>query len=247
VTWLGRVLVAWALLLSALAPAQARHPRPVERPGGEAGDFDYYLLSLSIAPSFCTLSGATQAKQECRSLTQAAFQQTPLTVHGLWPNHVRVSVNRQPHDCRGAAFGPLPEEVEASLQRFMPGGPGLQRHEWQKHGACSGLSPEAYFTEIVRLAMFANDSIGAVMRRQGMLGHSMMIADLLDGVGASDPALASAIVVDCRQPRGGGEGLVDEVRIVLSKDFQPVSADSVGLGQNSGCAGGRGLVPDVVR
>jgi hypothetical protein len=76
---------------------------------------------------------------------------------------------------------------------------------------------------------------------------SVAIADLLAAVEAADPALAPAIVVDCQQPRGGGETLISEIRVVLSKDFQPMPASSVGLGQNSGCASGRGLVPDVSR
>lgn len=236
---LRRTLLAVALLLPGVS-AQARHRHPSSQPG----DFDYYLLSLSIAPSFCALSPANAAKQECQSLTQADFQQTPLTIHGLWPNRARVSVNRQPHDCEGPPVVPLPEALQTDLQRYMPAGPGLERYEWRKHGACSGLSTETYFGTEVRLARHANETIGAVMREKAMLGHSMAIADLLSAV---DPALAPAIVVDCQQPRGGGGSLISEIRIVLSKDFQPMPASSVGLGQNSGCAGGSGLVPDVSR
>jgi len=54
-------------------------------------------------------------------------------------------------------------------------------------------------------------------------------------------------VVDCRQPRGGGEALVHEIRVVLSKYLQPKAAADVGLGQNSGCPQGTGLVPNVSR
>jgi len=242
------ILIIIASLLAA-GPSQARH-----RPGGSSadtggsaaatGDFDYYLLSLSVAPSFCALSAKNAAKEECRSLTEADFQQTPLTVHGLWPNRARVSVNRQPHDCEGAPFGALSDPVQTALRRYMPGGPGLERYEWRKHGACSGLSPESYFGSVARLAQHANETIGAAMRSKGILGHTLVITDLLAAV---NPALAAAIVVDCQQPRGGGGSLVDEIRIVLSKDLEPMPASSVGLGQNSGCAGGRGLVADVGR
>jgi ribonuclease T2 len=242
-----RVFALAALLLAAV-PSHARQRYPAAEPGG----FDYYLLSLSIAPSFCALSPANQAKQECQSLTEAEFQQTPLTVHGLWPNRTGVSVNRQPQDCDAAPLGGLPEATQADLQRYMPGGPGLQRYEWRKHGACSGLSPESYFAALASLARKANDTIGVAMREQGMPGRGisgqrLQIADLVTAVAARDAALAPAIVVDCRQPRGGGEALVDEIRVVLSKDLQPVPAESVGLGQNSGCPRGAGLVPDVAR
>ncbi len=234
-------MFAVAALLLVAAPSQARQRRP------DPGGFDYFLLSLSVAPSFCALSPANQAKRECQTLTEADFQQTPLTVHGLWPNRAGVSVNLQPHDCEGPPLGPLPDATQAELQRYMPGGPGLARYEWHKHGACSGMSPESYFAALADLARKANGTIGAVMREQGMLGQRMRIADLLSAVAARDQALAAAIVVDCRQPRGGGDALVDEIRVVLSKDLRPMPAASVGLGQNSGCPRGAGLVPNVAK
>jgi hypothetical protein len=85
------------------------------------------------------------------------------------------------------------------------------------------------------------------MRSKGMFGRSFSIAELLAAVGDVEPALAPAMVVDCRRPRGGGDTLVEEIRVVLSKDFRPMPASEVGLGQNSGCAGGRGVVPDAPR
>jgi len=241
--FLRLVAVALAMLLPASSP-QARHRHQA---ASAPGAFDYYLLSLSLAPSFCALSPANQAKQECQALTEAAFQRTPLTVHGLWPNRAGVSVNLQPHDCEGPPLGPLPEETRAELRRYMPGGPGLARYEWHKHGACSGLSPEAYFAAVADLARKANETIGAAMRDGGMLGQHLRISDLVSAVATRDAALAPAIVVDCRQPRGGGEAVVDEIRVVLSKDLQPMPAASVGLGQNSGCPRGAGLVPDVTQ
>jgi ribonuclease T2 len=248
--WVAAV-AAVSLVALAAGPAEARHHRggsgsrdDIQAAGGPE-NFDYFLLSLSLAPDFCALSPANAAKQECRSLTEAAFEQTPLTVHGLWPNRARVSVNRQPHDCGGSPFVAPSGDTQTELRRYMPGGPGLERYEWQKHGSCSGLSPDAYFAAVVRLARQANDTIGAVMRSQGMLGHSISIADLLTAVGRVDAALAPAVVVDCQQPRGGGDTLVEEIRVVLSKDLQPIAASSVGLGQNSGCPGGRGRVAEV--
>jgi ribonuclease T2 len=228
-------------LLTAPAEARHRHAR------AEVGGFDYFLLSLSVAPSFCALSPANQAKQECQALTEADFRQTPLTVHGLWPNRAGVSVNRQPHDCAGPPLGALPQATQEALRRYMPGGPGLEAYEWRKHGVCSGLAADAYFADVVDLAKKANQTIGAAMRDGGMLGQTLRIADLLSAVGARDQTLAAAIVVDCRQPRGGGDALVDEIRVVLSKDLQPMPAASVGLGQNSGCPDGAGRVPDASR
>jgi ribonuclease T2 len=241
VPFIFRALLIAALLI-AEAPAQARS----RNPPATAGDFDYFLLSLSIAPSFCALNPVNQAKSECRALTTADFQQTPLTVHGLWPNRAGVSVNRQPQDCEGPSFDRLPVPLQAELRRYMPAGPGLARYEWRKHGACSGMAPEAYFTTLVRLAQRANATISAAMHEQSMFGRPMRIADLLAAVAAHDAALAPAIVVDCRFPRGGGQALVDEIRVTLSKDLAPIPAGSVGLGQNSGCPQGAGFLPGGV-
>jgi ribonuclease T2 len=239
-----------AILLSFLfiTPLAARHRGSYGgAPNANVGDFDFFLLSLSIAPSFCALSPANQAKDECASLTEAAFQQTPLTVHGLWPNRVGVSGNRQPQDCDGPPFEPPSGQVQTELQRYMPGGPGLARYEWRKHGVCSGLSPQTYFAAVATLAQHANEKIGTVMREQNMLGHPVRIADLLAAVGAGDAALASAIVVNCRTPRGGGPAMIEEIRVVLSKDLAPMPASGAGMRQNSGCPQGQGLVPDVAK
>ncbi len=237
-----RILVFIAALFAA-APSQSR----TRDAPAQGGVFDYYLLSLSIAPSFCALSPSNAAKAECRALTAADFLRTPLTVHGLWPNRANVSVNRQPQDCDGPSLDSLPGALRTELGRYMPAGPGLAQYEWRKHGACSGLSPEAYFTDVANLARHANDTIGAAMRDAGMFGRVVRIADLLAAVGKRDPGLPSAIIVNCRSPRGGGQALIDEIRVTLSKDFVPVAAQSVGLGQNSGCPQGAGFLPDGPR
>ncbi len=241
-TSFSRMLLALSVVVGTSGAAEARHHHSSSTHGGE---FDYYLVSLSLAPSFCSLSPRNLVKDECRDLTEAAFEQTPLTIHGLWPNTANVSVNRQPFECTDASIGTLSDGLKADLTRYMPGGPGLQSHEWRKHGTCSGLSPEAYFGKAVALAKHANEVIGGIMRDEGVLGHSLNVQDLLAAVAAKEPALAPAIVVDCAMPRGGGASVVEEIRILYSKDFTPIAASSVGMGQNSGCPGGRGAVPGV--
>ena len=226
------------LLAAAPLPAQARH----HSRRSDTGGFDYYLLSLSLAPSFCALSTANQARAECRTLTDAAFRRTPLTVHGLWPSRAFAGLNQQPQHCPGMPLTPLAPELQASLGRFMPGGSGLARHEWRTHGTCSGLAPDAYFAILVRLAQSADGSIGGTLRDDGLLGHGIRISDLLARFGRRDPVLARAVVVSCRSPPGGGV-LIEEIRVALSKTFTPVAADSVGLAQNEGCPRGGDPLP----
>ena len=239
--WLRAALVA-LLLLGVSFTAEARH----RSHRSEAGGFDYYLLSLSIAPNFCALSAVNQAKAECRMLSDADYRRMPLTVHGLWPNRAGVSVNRQPQHCPGPELTTLPPDLQAQLQRVMPGGAGLARHEWERHGTCSGLSPEAYFATLVRLARSVDGSVGAVLRDDGLLGRSVRVTDLLARIAARDPALAQAVIVSCRFARGaggGGQALIEEIRVPLSKDLAPIPAGSVGMGQNSGCPQGTGFLP----
>ena len=239
--WIGLAALCFAARVAAAQPDPARDQEP-------PGKFDFYLMSFTIAPSFCALSARYADKQECRAATDAAYRAMPLTVHGLWPNRERVSVNLQPQYCAGPPLGRLSPGLREKLAHVMPGvADGLDRYEWRRHGACSGLTPEAYFSAVVRLAEQADATIGAVLRDGGMLGHEMKVDDLLAAVAAKDASLAAAMVVSCRFPREDGSGpsraYVQEIRLVLSKDFTPEPAERVGFGQNSGCPGKAGFLP----
>ena len=235
IAWCVRALIVAATLMAPIATS-------AESARGRVG-FDYYLFSLSVAPAFCSESRRNAATDQCEALTQESFRHTPLTIHGLWPNRAKASVNLQPRDCDGPPFR-VSRDVQTKLRRYMPAGIGLERYEWRKHGTCSGLPPERYFAVAAELARQANATIGAAMLDQG---DTLRVADLLRTIGARDPALAAGIVVDCRFPRGGGDAVVQEIRITLGKDFGPIPASSVGLGQNSGCPAGAGRIPAVSR
>jgi ribonuclease T2 len=101
-----------------------------------AGDFDYYLLSLSWSPAYCLESpGAAQ----CNGPRRYGF-----IVHGLWPQGDPVS----PEHCD--VHRAVPEAVVDSLADIMPAR-DLVYHEWSAHGTCSGLEPSQYF-ELLRRA-----------------------------------------------------------------------------------------------
>jgi ribonuclease T2 len=240
-------------LLGGTAEARDRRDRP--------GDFDFYLMVFSLAPSFCALSGAAQGKRQCDDPSDAAYRATPLTVHGLWPNRKGVSVNRQPQSCSTERLS-LSPALRRKLAVYMPGiADGLERHEWEKHGVCSGLTPEAYFGKVVAIAEEANATIGAVLREKGLLGREVPIRTLLQGVAEKNRALADAIVVDCkfaRQQRGGPGGgpraYVAEIRVLISREIGSdpdhdgwpgtfVPLREAGFQANSGCPGGAGFIP----
>ena len=54
------------------------------QPGGAsaAGDFDFYVFSLSWSPGFCDTGGAEKARDQCRAGAALGF-----VVHGLWPQY----------------------------------------------------------------------------------------------------------------------------------------------------------------
>lgn len=97
------------------------------------GDFDYYVLSLSWAPTFCE-SPEHRSARECDPRGHTGF-----VIHGLWPQR---EDGRSPEYCGDAQ--PLGEPGISEALHLMPDA-GLARHEWQAHGTCSGLSPRAYF------------------------------------------------------------------------------------------------------
>ncbi|MCC7339965.1 MAG: ribonuclease T2 [Bryobacterales bacterium] len=97
-----------------------------------AAKFDYYVLALSWSPQHCTTPAGRRDYVQCGGTRRYSF-----IVHGLWPQYERG----WPQDCGGEALdGKL---VQQTLD-IMPS-PKLIRHEWAKHGTCSGLAPAAYF------------------------------------------------------------------------------------------------------
>lgn len=106
---------------------------------GQGANFDYYVLSLSWAPEFCSQAdGAVRNPEEC-----APGHMTGFIVHGLWP---QTNGGRGPESCGRASR--VPKRVIEYVIRYMPS-PGLIQHEWATHGVCTGLTPAEYFGAIV--------------------------------------------------------------------------------------------------
>jgi ribonuclease T2 len=97
--------------------------------------FDYYLLALSWAPTFCA-EHPSDHSSECKIGANKTF-----VLHGLWP---QADNGAPPMSC--GAPGTIPKAVVDRMLEFMPTR-GLIRHEWEKHGTCSGLSASDYFDQ----------------------------------------------------------------------------------------------------
>jgi ribonuclease T2 len=97
---------------------------------GQAGNFDFYVLSLSWSPDYCATSGGDDP-QQCSVGKKLGF-----VLHGLWPQYDKG----YPSDC---STQKLPPDVKAEFPGLYPS-QKLYDHEWEKHGTCSGLTPEQY-------------------------------------------------------------------------------------------------------
>jgi ribonuclease T2 len=127
-----KILFAAMAVLSGAAMAEAEWTVQNEQAcdSNTAGQFKYYTLSLSWSPEFCR-SHPENKEPQCR-------QYREFVVHGLWPDCGTGS----PEYCR--AGGPADAIDKERIQNFMPSD-FLIRHEWDKHGTCSGLARSAYF------------------------------------------------------------------------------------------------------
>ena len=131
-----KMLMVACVLLSVTPLAGARHHhRRDTQSDATAGQFDYYLLSLSWSPAFCLQQPGSQ---ECNGPRRLGF-----IVHGLWPQNEKG----WPSNCGGSSD--IPDAVVNEMLDLMPA-KKLIYHEWSTHGTCSGLTPEEYFGMVRR-------------------------------------------------------------------------------------------------
>jgi ribonuclease T2 len=189
-----RALGASCLAVLALAAVAPRH---VLAESGDAAPFDYYVLALSWAPTFCASHPAD--RPECG--LRRGF-----VVHGLWPQYAGGG---GPEHC-GAAHE-LDQETVEHAKAAMPD-ERLIHHEWVVHGTCSGLSPHDYFATLIR-------SIGRLSippEFDGEAPHTMTASQIVAAFTKANPSLTGrSLVLRCRGSQ------LEEVRICLSRDLNP--------------------------
>ena len=102
----------------------------------QAGKFDYYVFSLSWSPEYCAGTQGGGNSTQCNGGRQFGF-----VVHGLWPQNERG----YPQSC--SSNSRVNKEMILRMLPIMPS-EQLIRHEWKKHGTCSGLSASQYFEKV---------------------------------------------------------------------------------------------------
>jgi ribonuclease T2 len=177
------------LLLALTAPAHA-----LDEPA-DAGSFDYYVLALSWAPTFCESHPADHAECGLRR---------GFVVHGLWPQYENGG---GPEHCSGN--GPLDQATVERAKAVMPD-ERLIRHEWVVHGTCTGLAPHDYFATMTR-------AIGRLTipdEFDGAKPHQMTASQIAGAFTKANPPMSRrSIAVRCHGSQ------FEEVRICLSRDL----------------------------
>ncbi len=186
--WLALV----AICLGAMAQAE----------GEKAGDYDYFVMSLSWSSNWCAREGDARGDPQCdagRGLTW--------TLHGLWPQFE----DGYPSYCRSGQSDP--SRGDTVQMADIMGGSGLAFYQWKKHGRCSGLSAKAYYSTMRQ----AYDSVVIppifAQIRKDLVAPALVIEDAF--VEANPDLTRDQITVTCKG------GMIQEVRICLTSDLHP--------------------------
>jgi ribonuclease T2 len=171
--------------------------------GEKAGEFDYYVLALSWTPTWCALEGDARGSEQCDATNDFGW-----TLHGLWPQFHQG----WPSFCRTSERQPS-RSMTNGMSDIM-GTSGLAWHQWKKHGTCSGLSAQDYYA-------LSREAYGKVNRPalfRKLKDPVKVPAKVIEEAFLKENPLlkANTLTITCKQ------GRIQEARICLSKDLDPV-------------------------
>ena len=175
---------------------------PAHADGERAGDFDYYVISLSWTPTWCELTGDARRSPQCDNGKGHGF-----TLHGLWPQYTNGG---WPSFCRTAERNP--SHAMTSAMSDIMGTSGLAWYQWKKHGRCSGLSATEYYA-LSRQAYEAvnRPEVFRKLKRDVALPASVVEDAFMD---TNPKLLQNQITITCAAHK------IQEVRICLTKDLE---------------------------
>jgi ribonuclease T2 len=197
---------------------------PAWAEGERAGDFDYWVLSLSWSPSWCATEGTADGAEQCDPRADFGW-----ILHGLWPQYE----TGWPSYC--VAAPPPPDRAQTAAMADIMGSAGLAWYQWRKHGGCAGLPAETYFA----LARAAFDRIARPAEFRALDRPARIPADTVAAAFLeANPGLTDdMLVVTCRA------GRIAELRICLARDGlfpRPCGADLRG-----NCGSGDALMAPI--
>ena len=171
--------------------------------GERAGDFDYYVLSLSWSPTWCALEGDARGSPQCDASRDHGW-----VLHGLWPQYHRG----YPSHCRTAERPPS-RAMTTEMADIM-GTSGLAWYQWKKHGSCTGLSAPAYYA----LSREAYEAVNRPEVFRKLTKPVTLPAHVVEQafLKANPDWEADMLTITCRA------GRIQEARLCLSRDLDPV-------------------------
>ena len=159
------------------------------------------MLALSWSPGFCALEGERKGREQCNPGQDLGF-----TVHGLWPQFERG----YPSEC--GPSGRFPSRAALNETRGVFPDEGLARHQWRRHGTCSGKSPAEYFRDVrtARERVRIPDPFTSMPR-----DTSLAPIEIERAFADANPGLRPDMMsVVCRR------GALQEIRVCLNRDLR---------------------------
>jgi ribonuclease T2 len=232
------MLCAWLSWGLAAAPARAEES---EEAAGDAATV--MVLGLSWQPGFCEGRPKTP---ECHDQTAGRIDARQLSLTGLWRLHktycgVAEALKSQDkqHKWLDMPELVLADALKADLARAMPGTlSGLDRHEWVKHGTCSGDVAATYYSRSLKMLAAVNGSaVGQLFAERG--GKLLKADDLRAAFdSAFGPGAGDRIKLRCR--KDGSRQVITGITIGLGADGgDDLAARIASAGKTAvGCAEG---------
>jgi ribonuclease T2 len=193
-----------------------------------AGGKPDYILAIGWEPAFCETK---PDKTECRNETADGFDAAHLTLHGLWPEpfgrfYCGVSdadkANDTPAHWQDLPAVELDPQTRRELDQAMPGTASmLDRHEWIKHGTCSGLAQQAYFSVALALLEAINGSPvrDLFAKNVGKVVTASQIRGAFDG--AFGAGAGDRVRVSCVKDPSNGRRMIEELTLGLAGPIAP--------------------------
>ena len=170
--------------------------------GEAAGEFDYYVLSLSWSPTWCALEGDRRGSPQCDPARDFGW-----VLHGLWPQYEQG----WPSFC--STLQRNPSRADTAAMADIMGTSGSAWHQWNKHGRCSGLSHQDYYA-------LAREAYGRIVKpeifRKLQTSIRLPASVVEDAFLEANPALSpDKITITCKSDR------IQEARICLTRSLEP--------------------------
>ena len=185
----------------------------------QAQQGENFVFSISWEPAFCD---SHTSKPECQAENSASFAAQNFALHGLWSQsgqYCGVSQADRRNDSR-SQWSKLPPVVLSpdlanALAVEMPGvASDLERHEWTKHGTCSGLRQQDFFTDAIG---YLNSVNGGSLRAfvSSNVGSTVQLSDLVQAT-TNDYGPSGSQGVEFLCGSSSGQQMLTEIRLHLA-------------------------------